>query len=86
MLAPPSGFGRLLPVAVRQETEKMRLYFEQRNGGGYRGNWLLLGALRFGANTELMFHWQRTRTDGVVFDDRVLIARQVNQGTEATLN
>ena len=50
--------------------EQMKLYIEERRGG-YRANWLV-----FGAMPEPMWCWQRTRTDGVVFDDRVLMARR----------
>ena len=62
-------------ITFEQKSERMRLHFEERNGGGYRGNWLVVATLRLGAHTELMFHWQRTRADGVVFDDRLLVAR-----------
>ena len=54
-------------------TQRMRLYFEERHGGDYGGNWLV--AIRLTVHTELMRHWQRTRSDAVVFDDRVLVAR-----------
>ena len=70
-------------ITVGPDTQRMRLYFQERNGGGYRGNWLV--ALRFGVQTELMLHWQRTRADAVVFDDRVLVARQITKGTETTM-
>jgi hypothetical protein len=63
-------------------TEQMKLYFEEHNGT-YRGNWLVLVAL---GHTQ-MFHWQRTRADGVIFADRVLMARRntsrVASGTRA---
>src|ERR1019366_9944711 len=65
-------------VTVDSDTGQMRLYIEERNGGGYRGNWLVL--MRFGADTEWMFHWQREGADAVVFDDRGLVARQVTTG------
>jgi hypothetical protein len=73
-------------ITVDDETEKMRLYVEERNAHGYRGNWLVVVTLRFGAHTELTFHWQRTFADAVVFADRVLVARQVAKRTEETLS
>jgi hypothetical protein len=73
-------------VTVDDHTGEMRLYFEERRGGGYRGNWLVLVTLRFGAHTELTMHWQRTYANAVVFDDRVLVARQVTKGTKVGLS
>ena len=73
-------------ITVDDDTEHMRLYIEMRNGGSYRGNWLVLVTLRFGAHTELTMHWQRTYANAVVFDDRVLVARQVTKGTEVGLS
>lgn len=72
-------------VTVDEESGQIRLYFEERNGGTYRGNWLVLAALPLGGRTVVTLHWQRTCADGVVFDERVLVARQVTDGTAATL-
>jgi hypothetical protein len=52
-------------ITVDEDTQLMRLYFERRNGGSYRGNWLV--AIRLTIHTGLMLHWQRTRADAVVF-------------------
>jgi hypothetical protein len=68
-------------ITENEDTGQMRLYFEERNGGTYRGNWLVLAALPVGGHTVVLLHWQRTCADAVVFDDRVLVARQVTLGT-----
>jgi hypothetical protein len=69
-------------ITVGDETGQIRLYFEERNGGTYRGNWLVLAALPLGGHTVVMLHWQRTWADAVIFNDRVLVARQVARETE----
>jgi hypothetical protein len=64
-------------VTVDDDSGHIRLYFQERNGGTYRGNWLLLTALPLGGDKVVMLHWQRTWADAVVFRDRLLIARQI---------
>ena len=64
-------------ITVDDKSRHIRLYFQERNGGTYRGNWLVLATLPLGGHSVVMLHWQRTFADAVVFDDRVLVARQV---------
>src|ERR1035441_427420 len=38
-------------VTVDEESGQIRLYFEERNGGTYRGNWLVLAAVPLGGHS-----------------------------------
>lgn len=61
---------------ITQEAGRMRLYFEQRQRSVLRGNYLVIIEFPSEDGTELTFHWQRTRHDGVVFSDRILMGRR----------
>jgi hypothetical protein len=71
-------------VIGRAETQQFKLYFEERHGGSFRGEWLVVTPLKFGGKAELLLHWQRTVSDAVVFADRILIARLIGRNTATT--
>ena len=48
-------------VTVDEESGQIRLYFEERNGGTYRGNWLVLAAVPLGGHSVVMLHWHSAR-------------------------
>jgi hypothetical protein len=63
-------------ISINGDTGEMRLCIEERSKDRYRVHWLVLVTLPVGAHSALIWHWQRTRADAVVFADRILVARQ----------
>jgi len=63
-------------VLADPDTGEFKLYFETRRGG-FRGEWLVITTFRDAAPEVRLIHWQRTVTQAVVFNDRILAGRWI---------
>jgi hypothetical protein len=71
-------------IIIDTDTQRPKLYFEERKGVSFRGHWLVFIRLPFGDREETMIHWQRTRCDAVVFGDRIWAGRMVMKTRESS--